>query len=255
MTALSSTSVDDLLDEIFGTRTDRQTAEQWRTPVLLAALAGSAWTAAQIQAAQLLTRLDPKLLVFLAQQRPRIAQVNATTQERTKAAILGAVEAETSPAQAVRGLFTQMDTMRAPRLALQFAGGAWEHGGTREMTLQLVPARLWITQRDTRVRVLHVVLDGQCRPPDEAFETPTGHAVMFPRDPEGEPEMVINCRCFTAPLARGCNQKSGHLNTETKRTAYWKAANASLAVEEARMARVIRATFRSQRNAILAALT
>lgn len=255
MTALSSTSIDDLLDEVFGTRTDRQTAEQWRTPVLLAALAGSAWTAAQIQAAQLLTRLDPKLLVFLAQQRPRIAQVNATTQERTKAAILDAVEAETSPVEAVRALFIRMDEKRAPGLALQFAGGAWEHGGTREMTLQLVPARLWITQRDMRVRPSHVTLDGQCREPEEPFETAAGEQLRYPRDPEGALNEVINCRCLTAPLARGCNQKSGHLNTETKRTAYWKAANASLAVEESRMVRVIRATFRGQRNAILGALT
>lgn len=251
---ITASELDRILAQVFTDREDRETANRWLPAILFAALAGAAWTAAQIRAVPILGTEDRALRAFLATQRGWIALVNATTRDRVRTAVLAAVEAEQPVTEAVRDLFARMEEKRAPSLALQHAGAAWEAGSTREMTLQVVPARLWVTQRDMRVRPSHFTLDGQCRAPDEPFETAAGELLRYPRDPEAELDETINCRCFTAPLARGCDQKARHLDTETKRAAYWKAANASLAVEESRMIRAIRNTLRNQRNALLTAL-
>lgn len=47
---------------------------------------------------------------------------------------------------------------------------------------------------DGRVRPAHLVADGQEVPEGEPFIV-DGELLMFPGDPKGSPENVINCRC------------------------------------------------------------
>ena len=49
----------------------------------------------------------------------------------------------------------------------------------------------WLSTRDDRVRESHEEIDGEKRPIDE----PYSNGLMFPGDPSGEPEEVIQCRC------------------------------------------------------------
>ena len=41
----------------------------------------------------------------------------------------------------------------------------------------------------------HVRMDGVIVEADEAFRTPAGSKMFFPRDPRGKASDVINCRC------------------------------------------------------------
>ena len=51
--------------------------------------------------------------------------------------------------------------------------------------------KIWLTQRDHRVRDTHVELEGVKIPVDEIFS----NGCYYPGDPEGPPDEVINCRC------------------------------------------------------------
>lgn len=52
----------------------------------------------------------------------------------------------------------------------------------------------WDTERDARVRVSHRDVDGQVRDLGMPFYV-DGFPLLFPGDPIGPPETVINCRC------------------------------------------------------------
>ncbi|NIU83246.1 MAG: hypothetical protein GWN64_07130, partial [Candidatus Thorarchaeota archaeon] len=49
----------------------------------------------------------------------------------------------------------------------------------------------WSSAKDSRVRDDHVDLDGTIRKMNKPFP----HGLMFPADPSGPADQVINCRC------------------------------------------------------------
>ena len=54
--------------------------------------------------------------------------------------------------------------------------------------------KVWISQRDGRVRHTHRVADGQKVPIKAMFRV--GNSLLaYPTDPDGDPEEVIGCRC------------------------------------------------------------
>lgn len=53
----------------------------------------------------------------------------------------------------------------------------------------------WLTSRDGKVRDTHQLLEGQVRPHGEPFVTAGGAQLMYPGDPAGPPEEIIQCRC------------------------------------------------------------
>ena len=52
----------------------------------------------------------------------------------------------------------------------------------------------WISTLDKHTRETHRDLDGQRQALHDPFEI-DGYELMYPRDPNGAPEMIINCRC------------------------------------------------------------
>lgn len=54
--------------------------------------------------------------------------------------------------------------------------------------------RRWVTVMDGRERDWHAEADGQTAGMDEPFEV-DGEEMLYPRDPSGSAENVINCRC------------------------------------------------------------
>lgn len=55
--------------------------------------------------------------------------------------------------------------------------------------------RTWMATDDNRTRDSHIDMDGQEVGVDEPFVTPDGDELMYPGDPDGPPEEIINCRC------------------------------------------------------------
>lgn len=55
--------------------------------------------------------------------------------------------------------------------------------------------RVWESSGDGRTRESHDEMNGQEVSWDEPFKTPSGIFLMFPGDPSGPAEEIINCRC------------------------------------------------------------
>lgn len=110
---------------------------------------------------------------------------------------VGAGEGIPQLAARVRDVFDQADRTRAERIArtevhgavqgaqLAYAGGLPGTPGVRKE---------WLATPDARTREAHRHANGQRRPIGEPFAV-GGEALMFPGDPSGTPDEVINCRC------------------------------------------------------------
>lgn len=74
----------------------------------------------------------------------------------------------------------------------------------------------WDSTLDSRTRSSHKRVDGEIRELDEEFS----NGLMFPGDPDGKAEEVINCRCALMQRARAALDKS-ELETLKKRAAHF----------------------------------
>ena len=66
----------------------------------------------------------------------------------------------------------------------------------------LAPFKVWISTEDNRTRPTHVVADGQRTLLTEPFRV-GGAQLLFPGDPRGPANEVINCRCSILPIVLG----------------------------------------------------
>lgn len=90
---------------------------------------------------------------------------------------------------------TDMDKSAAIRNArtmvtsAENAGKKYAYERAAEMGFHV--RNMWLATHDGRTRESHSLLDGQIRELDEEFS----NGLMYPGDPDGEPEEVCNCRC------------------------------------------------------------
>lgn len=82
----------------------------------------------------------------------------------------------------------QTETTRA------YGAGALAGGMEQSRVTGRLLRKRWDSERDERVRVSHREVDGQVRDLGMPFYV-DGIPLMFPGDPMGPPETVINCRC------------------------------------------------------------
>lgn len=54
--------------------------------------------------------------------------------------------------------------------------------------------KMWVSQRDGKVRHTHRLADGQTVP-IKAYFAVGNSRLLYPTDPDGEPEEIVNCRC------------------------------------------------------------
>jgi len=130
--------------------------------------------------------------------RRRIVDVAETTRSQIVNAVakgyedgLGVVEI----ARNISGMVDGISRMRAEIIARTETHGAANYGSdqaARELGLPL--RREWLAAMDERTRETHAAANGQVVGMDEPFLVGDS-ALMFPGDPAGPPELVINCRC------------------------------------------------------------
>lgn len=75
----------------------------------------------------------------------------------------------------------------------------------------LVMAKVWIATGDDRTRDWHLTLDGQEVARDENFIDGEGNPLMYPGDPDAEPQTVWNCRCSMRSHIIGVRGKDGEI--------------------------------------------
>lgn len=81
---------------------------------------------------------------------------------------------------------------RTMTTAAESAGRMAAYEEAEEMGIEM--EKVWIATLDDRTRDAHIELDGVAVPIDQPFENSIGK-IMFPADPDADPENVYNCRC------------------------------------------------------------
>ncbi|MGI9626653.1 MAG: phage portal protein, partial [Longimicrobiales bacterium] len=97
----------------------------------------------------------------------------------------------------IRDEFNDISQGRAEVVATTETTFAYETGRQSTMKRAGVEFKEWIDSGDSRVRDSHRHADGQIVGVDEPFTVGSAQ-LMFPGDPNGPPEEVINCRCVSA---------------------------------------------------------
>lgn len=90
------------------------------------------------------------------------------------------------------GLTSRARAATISRTEVHTAANTAQHEMAQAMGLK--STREWIATNDDRVRDAHSEADGQVVDADQPFEV-GGEELMYPGDPGGSPENVINCRC------------------------------------------------------------
>lgn len=86
---------------------------------------------------------------------------------------------------------------RAERIARTEVAESFNAGRFETMKEAGVQKIEWLTARDSRVRDSHVELDGDVVVVGDRFK----NGLLYPLDPGGPPEEIVNCRCVALPAA------------------------------------------------------
>lgn len=122
-------------------------------------------------------------------------EVNQTTEQQLRAAILDSLAAgDAIPAikKAVERIFGYAEGYRNERIARTETIGATNYGAFEAIKQSgLKCKKEWVATLDERTRDRHAEMDGETAELDQPFS----NGLMFPGDPDGPPEEIINCRC------------------------------------------------------------
>lgn len=180
-----------------------------------------------------LTKDNPKLL---PKPRVNIPKDRAWNQRKMRSAITqGILQGESVDRIATRLMgVTDMNATAALRNARTMVGSAESMGKLeayeRASGLGIKLKKTWVATLDDRVRDSHAELDGETVAIDEPFS----NGLMCPRDPDGEPAEVYNCRCTMIAQIDGYERDTSDLNLRNtdhfpyKSYKDWKTAHGTL---------------------------
>lgn len=109
---------------------------------------------------------------------------------------------------------TDMDYKASVRNARTMVGSAQNAGHQRsyeraeKMGVDLV--KTWVATIDMRTRHTHAVMDGESVAVKEKFS----NGLLYPKDPNGAPSEIYNCRCREIPQVKGWEKGAGSLLAE-----------------------------------------
>jgi uncharacterized protein with gpF-like domain len=147
-------------------------------------------------------QLDKRIVTWAKRHAAKKVDIAKTTQVRIRNAVARGLADGKAPrqiAQAIRRDVGNMTTARAQTIARTESAAALGHGEQAEMEATAAELgadirKTWTATEDAHTRESHADADGQTVPLDETF-TVGGAELMFPGDPDGPPEEIINCRC------------------------------------------------------------
>lgn len=183
---------------------------KWK-PILIAAMRPVIEGALEIAGKQLLEELGmhnpwtmpPKEVIdFLRQRENRISEAAQNVWESVRDTIDDGLQSGDSIKQiadAIRGRFNDIGERRATTIAMTETTTAYGAGRQSAMRSAGITHKQWLTSGNPNVRPSHAMANEQIVPIDEPFRV-GGDDLMFPGDPSGSPEEVINCHCVSLPV-------------------------------------------------------
>lgn len=141
---------------------------------------------------------NPKLLPSKA--GVKIAKDKRWNQQKIRSALTQGILSGESNEKIAKRLQTVTDmsasasirNARTMTTAAENAGRMDRYTEAKEMGIRM--KKTWVATLDDRTRDAHALLDGQTVDIDEPFDSILG-PIMYPGDPDADPENVYNCRC------------------------------------------------------------
>lgn len=99
----------------------------------------------------------------------------------------------------LRARFNGMSRERSMTIALTETSAAYGSGRQKAMTTAGVKYKRWLTSGNPNVRPAHAAANNKVVGIDEAYDV-GGEPLMYPGDPDGSPENVINCHCVSIAI-------------------------------------------------------
>ena len=98
----------------------------------------------------------------------------------------------------------QAAAIRNARTMVTGAENAGRHDSYKSLEESgVILEKVWIAAHDGRTRDWHASMDGQAVGNEEAFIDGNGNELMYPGDPDADPETVYNCRCSMSARIMG----------------------------------------------------
>jgi SPP1 gp7 family putative phage head morphogenesis protein len=129
----------------------------------------------------------------------QVKRINDTTKEAIRNTLSsGIAGGENIPELRgrVEQVFTDASGYRAEMIARTETHNTVSNGSFLTYGQAGVEKKEYLATMDDRVRDSHAAMDGEIRPINEPFS----NGLMFPGDPSGPAEEVINCRCTLLPV-------------------------------------------------------
>jgi len=194
-------TVDEWLAKMRG-EWDDLIADKTRPSITTTVEATLARTESQIgQSLQHIDMTHPAVLEIIAESGARQMKAVGTVQDGIRKTLLqGSAAGESiGDLQArIKRLFNQYDASGSLRIARTETAAASSAAKQETFTAEGVKEHEWLTAGGGDIRDSHMI-DGEIRKIGEAFS----NGLMYPLDPNGPAEEVINCRCEALPVVGG----------------------------------------------------
>ena len=142
--------------------------------------------------------LDPEVIAALGRLYNRSKLIEETVYRQLQNEIAESMAAHETLAELTARVeaVTDASMSRAHTIARTESGAAYGGGRYESMKQAGIKRHEWLSSHDPDVRDTHAGLDGQPRD----IGSPFSNGLMYPKDPSGPPEEVINCRCVAIPV-------------------------------------------------------
>jgi SPP1 gp7 family putative phage head morphogenesis protein len=133
----------------------------------------------------------------------RLAEIGTRTQTRLRDVLIRGLHEGLDPevvAERVNDALRLDSLSRAATIARTETLGAMNAAAMAGYEEAGAEGKEWLATPDERTRDPHAEANGQVVALADAFDV-GGEELMFPGDPSGSPENIINCRCTVAPAA------------------------------------------------------
>jgi SPP1 gp7 family putative phage head morphogenesis protein len=104
-------------------------------------------------------------------------------------------------AESVKKKFNEISNGRAKTIARTETGAAYGFARQASLEATTIQYKQWLATPDARCRPSHVAADGQVVPMNVPFKV-GGASLMYPCDPSGPLDEIINCRCVQLAVVR-----------------------------------------------------
>ena len=184
-----------LIDDIFDRALEEKIAKGEILPLLQGFLTEAGIEAVEFVGSKFDFNITTDIAIWLDSKANIFAEsINETTfnkLQREFAESLSEGESRDKLVGRIKETYGNIEKSRAATIARTEVQAASQKGTFEGYKQAGMPIKIWVSVLDSRTRDSHASLDGEERP----LNNPFSNGLMYPGDPSGPAEEVINCRC------------------------------------------------------------